>query len=664
MHWPYSLDFAGAFLAAQSCAGLMLTALLLYGQIRSRLARGVMLLAVWLAVVAYSLPGFAASIDYKPGTDALRQILAASAAMGTLASAIALSPAVSAVALLGEIPLWLVDGFVKDSEAEICGLHLAWLGLLIGLLVRTRTLRGTESSPMRDSARTTPGASAPSYLAHDAVAFAMTVLLAALTCIFLLRKRDGDADEWAYTYQAAVFAKGRLYAEAPRCQPFLENFYVFGASGRLFSQYTPGWPLLLAPFVALRVTWLGAPVAMGLMVVGIARVARSLTRGFGHGDAAPSERVVAAAGTAAAVLAMLGTCTLVHGASRLSHVPEVALYAWSLEALFVVATPGLERKRQYRWGIVLGCTAAFMLATRPADGAFLGLGIALVFVYELARRRVGWRALAIAAAGFAFWSAVTLVILRVQLGKWLSTGYSLNAVFHPWNVVKYSWPQPNQWKYGLPLATGAYCWWPASMALGLAGLATVRGRSLALLWAITLGCVGYVVYYMYLDVGQRGFDWGYGPRYLMPLLLPMCAGGGVALAPLVVAARQRSTAGRSALARGGPMALAAFAIACGWVRIVPLHWPTVEQHTRRHAGVNIAVDGMHLRNALVLVQPGTTGSDTGDLTTNLPIDLYPQQDVIIAVDKAPEAASCLRAAFPTRRFYRASGTEIVHITPM
>jgi hypothetical protein len=659
VHWPYSLDFAEAFFAAQSCAGLMLTALVLYWQFGSRLARGVMLLAVWLAVVAYSLPGFATSIGYKPGPDALREILAVSGALGMLAAVLALRPVVSVLALLGEIPLWLVDGFVKESDAEICALHLAWLGLLVGLLVR-----GSARAPRTTGGELAgAGAGERSYLLHDVVVFALSTLLAALVCVLLLRKHDGSADEWGYTYQAAVFAKGRLYADSPRCQPYLQSFYVFETSGRLFSQYTPGWPLLLAPFVALRVIWLSGPVAMGFMVVGIARVARSLARGFGRHDAPPSTRVVAAAGTAAAVLTMLGTSTLTHGGSRFSHVPEVALYVWSLEALFVVSTPGLDRTRQFVWGIVLGCAAAFMLATRPADGAFLGLGLAFVFLYVLARRRVGWRALATATAGFAFWSALTLVILRVQLGKWFTTGYSLNAVIHPWNVVKYSMPHPNEWKYGLPLATGSYCWWPASMALGLAGLATARGRSLSLVWAIAVGCVAYVTYCSFLDLGQRGFDWGYGPRYLMPLLVPMGAGGGVALAPLVVAARERSTAGRSALARGGPMALAAFAIASGWVRIVPLHWPTVEQHTRRHAGLNTAIDKMHLQNAVVIAQPGTTGFDSLDLTTNLPIDLYPQQDVIIAIEKTPDAASCLRAAFPGRHFYRASGVDDVHITP-
>jgi hypothetical protein len=275
---------------------------------------------------------------------------------------------------------------------------------------------------------------------------------------------------------------------------------------------------------------------------------------------------------------------------------------------------------------------------------------------------VGWRALAAATAGFAFWAGLALVILRLQLGKWFTTGYSLNSVIYPWNITKYDMPEPNQWKYGLPVATGAYCWWPCSLALGLAGLAMLGGRSLRLVVAIAIGILGYVVYCEWLDVGQRGFDWGYGPRYLMPLIVPMAVGGGVALAPLVIGARRHLSAGRSAIARGGPPALAVFALVSGWVRIVPLVWPTQAEHTRRHARVATTIADMRLKNAIVLVKPGTSGVEPLDLTTNLPIDLYPNQDVIVAIERSPETVTCMRQAFPGRQVYRASGGEDVRIT--
>jgi hypothetical protein len=270
-----------------------------------------------------------------------------------------------------------------------------------------------------------------------------------------------------------------------------------------------------------------------------------------------------------------------------------------------------------------------------------------------------------AAFGLGVWAALMLVILRLQLGKWFTTGYSLNEVLHPWNIVKYSKPTPNQWKYGLPLATASYCWWPCSMSLGLAGLAMLRGRAMGLWTAFVLGCVPYIVYTEYLDLGQRGYDWGYGPRYLMVLLVPMAVGSAVALAPLTVAARERVTGGASALARGGPLALVVFAVVSGLVRIVPLVWPTVADHTRHHSALQRAVEEARLTNAIVVAAPGTTGFSDLDLTTNLPIDLYPDQNVLLAIDRQNQrdAVACLRAAFPERTLYSASGVGEVHIIP-
>jgi hypothetical protein len=72
-----------------------------------------------------------------------------------------------------------------------------------------------------------------------------------------------------------------------------------------------------------------------------------------------------------------------------------------------------------------------------------------------------------------------------------------------------------------------------------------------------------------------------------------------------------------------------------------------------------------LSNAVVLATHGTTAFQAIDLPTNLPIDLYPDQDVIVAIDRQTplEAAECLRGAFPARKLYTASGVDDVHIVP-
>jgi hypothetical protein len=654
VHTPYTLDFLGSFIAAQTGAALMLTALLLFWQL-STPSRAMLFVAVWLATLAVYIEPTAVSLGFKPGPHVLRDVLAMSAVFATLGAVFMLRPVVAILTLLAQWPLWMATGFIKDSDCELSALYLAWIGIVIGLLVRRPAT--PVVTPVREE---TEG----SYGRHDLTVFAVATLLAALVGVFVMGRHDGSADEWAYTFQAAVFAKGRVYADAPRCQNYLDTYYVFEDAGRLFSQYTPGWPLFMAPFVRLHVLWLSGPFSMGVMAWGMARLGRSATRSLASADAPLSPRVIRAAGTWAGVLAMLGTTVLVNGGSRYSHVFVTGLYAWSLEGLLMVATPGLSRQRQVRWGIVLGSVSGLMLATRPADGAFLGFGIAILFLYALARRRIGWRALASTMAALALWIALTLVILRLQLGKWGTTGYSLLAVNHPWAAIKYSWPEPNQWKYGLPLATAAYCWWPCSLPLGLAGLAMLPGRGRGLAVAMALGCVPYTAYITSLEFG-RGYDWGYGPRYAMVWLVPMAVGGAVALAQLSVAARQHTLGGRSALARGGPLALAIFAVASTWVRIVPLVWPPVADHTRRHSSLQRAIEDAHLEHALVIASDGTTGFSDLDLATNLPLDLYPDQETIIAIDRhdANDAVDCLHSAFPDRKIYSAYGSSEVRIKP-
>jgi len=504
-----------------------------------------------------------------------------------------------------------------------------------------------------------------SYLVHDTVAFTGATVIAALMCVYVHHKREGGADEWGYTFQAAVFAKGRIYSTPPRCDTYLENFYVYETSGRMFSQYTPGWPLFMVPFVWIRQVWLSGPFSLGVLAWAMARLGRSVVRAFGKRDAPPSAATIRTAGTWAAVMASIGTTLVVNGASRYPHVYTLALYAWTLEALMQVGTPGLPRQRQILWGLVLGTASVHMVATRPADGAFMGIGIALVFLWMLVRRQVGWRAFVFGTAAFAFWTALMLGILRLQLGRWFTTGYALNAVIHPWNIVKYSKPQLHEWKYGLPLATGAYAWWPASMPLGLAGLSHVRGRARALVFAMVVSCLPYITYQEYLDLGQRGIDWGYGPRYLMILMVPMMLGSVAILAPLTRAALSHAGSLRSPLARGGPLALVLMAVVTAWFRIVPLEWATTAEHTYKHSALNRAIDAAGLKNAVVLTAYGTTEFSDLDLTTNYPIDLYPDQDVIIALDRQQpkEATECLRSAFPTRRLYHASGREEVRIVP-
>jgi hypothetical protein len=52
-----------------------------------------------------------------------------------------------------------------------------------------------------------------------------------------------------------------------------------------------------------------------------------------------------------------------------------------------------------------------------------------------------------------------------------------------------------------------------------------------------------------------------------------------------------------------------------------------------------------------------------DLTENLPLDLYPNQDVLIAIERGPELVRCVQEHYPNRRFYRALPGPPVQIVP-
>ena len=83
------------------------------------------------------------------------------------------------------------------------------------------------------------------------------------------------------------------------------------------------------------------------------------------------------------------------------------------------------------------------------------------------------------------------------------------------------------------------------------------------------------------------------------------------------------------------------------------------------AGTQRAIEDAHLEHALVIASDGTTGFSDLDLATNLPLDLYPDQETIIAIDRhdANDAVDCLHSAFPDRKIYSAYGSSEVRIKP-
>lgn len=100
-----------------------------------------------------------------------------------------------------------------------------------------------------------------------------TCFASALLVYFVLTQQFPiSGDDYSYLYQAKLFASGKLYAEDPLYNPALpyydcvETYCLRDYHGRRFSKYPPGWPILLALGVKLRVPWLVDPLLGALLV--------------------------------------------------------------------------------------------------------------------------------------------------------------------------------------------------------------------------------------------------------------------------------------------------------------------------------------------------------------------------------------------------------------
>lgn len=78
---------------------------------------------------------------------------------------------------------------------------------------------------------------------------------------FVLHQFPNSGDEYAYAYQAATLAEGRLSNPGLPLPDFFQFNYLIQADGKEYSSFPLGWPLLLALAIRLHVpVWLVNPI--------------------------------------------------------------------------------------------------------------------------------------------------------------------------------------------------------------------------------------------------------------------------------------------------------------------------------------------------------------------------------------------------------------------
>src|SRR5258708_5337877 len=179
-------------------------------------------------------------------------------------------------------------------------------------------------------------------------------------------------DEFAYLYQAKIFAGGHTYVL--RNEPvkvFWQPFVIQPETSpdnvlKRFAKYTPGWPLLLTLGVLLGQPWIVNAVLGMLCVVIVYRLGREIF----------DETV----GVVSALLLAISPMALMLNATLMSHVP-----AMFMAEVFVYGYWRLTRhgKRRYAWAALSGLALGPMLSTRPLSAAAIAAPVVLHAVSRL-----------------------------------------------------------------------------------------------------------------------------------------------------------------------------------------------------------------------------------------------------------------------------------------
>ncbi len=430
---------------------------------------------------------------------------------------------------------------------------------------------------------------------------------------FILLDFPNSGDENAYLYQAATFAAGRLWNQAPAAPEFFTLNYIVFDGERAFSSFPVGWPLALGGAMALGVpVWLVNPVLGAVTMALTARLGTLLY----------SRRV----GVIAAAIVAVSPFFLFNGASYFSH-----MFCGGL--LLGAACLAARDNRTPVWvPIGIGLLVGWAILARYLTGVVLAIPIILFLIRPqtgvTGASRVRWiaRALALVAAGGLPW---------VVLLAW----YNHTMTGNPWQLTtlpltRALWFRPGWYYRGadfLSTHLQRYLTWTPPLRVALYVYYLRRApHHLRRGWLDWLPMCMVAALYAYVERGGNQ----YGPRF-HAVVYPFMA--------LFVVGQVFTPEKNGAPPR--PQRVA-FGLLAASVAVLPalftVHAVVERQVIRERRDPYEKAKEAELQNALVLMagRVGTTRSiAVEDLTRN---GLDYSGPVLFALDQSPEA-NCLAA---------------------
>ncbi|MEY2479325.1 MAG: hypothetical protein QOI04_252 [Verrucomicrobiota bacterium] len=317
--------------------------------------------------------------------------------------------------------------------------------------------------------------------------FSGVFFLQALVLYFALTQQFPiSGDDYSYLYQAKLFAAGKLYAEDPlydRTSPLhgcVETNCIKDFHGRRFSQYQPGWPVIMAIGAALGVPWVVNPLLGALLVfLMLLYVERQM-----------GEELVAQTG----LLLTLCFFFAYYAASSRAHI-AMALFVFAA----FLAYDAADRRRAHAqmWLLfVAGALLGYSSIIRYTDWIPLGAWIG----FSLLRRK-NFAGLTLFAVGFTLLAAGNLIYDALLSGNPFQIPMTINSTSGMnglWIGLKVT---------GLRLAY-LFGIFPPVLLLALFGTRYRPSSKVKMYLALFLMSVGIYFFYPKLPGGP-------GPRYLL-----------------------------------------------------------------------------------------------------------------------------------------------------
>jgi hypothetical protein len=202
-----------------------------------------------------------------------------------------------------------------------------------------------------------------------------SLVLYALSARWVFDGRALLVDEVAQLFQARVFASGRIAGVLDPAPELFSALHLVERDGRVFSQFPPGGPAVLAIGVLLGAVWIAVTLCGAIAVWCFA----AFTRGV------EAERP--GVSLLASLLFAFAPYMVFMSGSQMNHVPTLLGVCAALLALERAATPGASARRRSLLAAACGLSLGFAATVRPVDAAAFALPIAALLLWRAVHDR-------------------------------------------------------------------------------------------------------------------------------------------------------------------------------------------------------------------------------------------------------------------------------------